>query len=220
MLLVTGMFHHTEDTLSMFSQHPHAFTSPHPIILPLSVVHCIWHYLLTMQKTNPTKSNCPLFFRIPAVFHLHWITLYDGCTLTPTAWSRDNPEGDSYTPPDLARWIWMAVSVQVPLQRREILLWGPKTRTVAGHCEQGHPAAWCLFSASADMMQDMNVHHTMESWFVKGPSTPMRLRTSYGMSHWGGSVQWEGGQAHFWAGAKSKTRFFSFFRKLTWEQTE
>lgn len=72
MLLVTGMSHHTEDTLSMFSQHFHAFTSSDPIILPLNVVHYIWHYLLTMQKTKPTKGNCVVFFRIPAVFHLHW----------------------------------------------------------------------------------------------------------------------------------------------------
>lgn len=72
MLLLTGMSHLREDTLSTFSQHLHTFTSSDSIIIPLNVVYYIWHYLLTMQKTNPTKSNCLVFIRIPAVFHLHW----------------------------------------------------------------------------------------------------------------------------------------------------
>ena len=115
---------------------------------------------LLCRKLTPLKATVSFSSGFLLFFTCTGITLYDECTLTPTAWSRDNPEGDSYTPPNLAQWIWMAVSVKVPLQRRETLLWGPQTRTVAGHCEQGHPAAWCLFSASADVMQDINVHHT------------------------------------------------------------
>lgn len=46
--------------------------------------------LLLHRKLTPLKAT---FFRIPNVFYLH--ILYDGCTLTPTAWSRDNPVGDS-----------------------------------------------------------------------------------------------------------------------------
>lgn len=120
-LLVTGKSHHTEDTFSMFSQHLHAFTSSDPIIL------------LTMQKANATKSNCRLVFRIPAVFHLHWdhplwwVHTDTYCLQQRQPWRRF--EGDSYTPPDLALWIWMAVSVQVALQRREMLLGGPQTCT-------------------------------------------------------------------------------------------
>lgn len=54
-----------------------------------------------------------------------------------------------------------AASVQLLLWRREVLLWGTQTHVVAGHCEQGHAPAQSLFFATADVMQDVNVHHTM-----------------------------------------------------------
>lgn len=52
----------------------------------------------------------------------------------------------------------MAVSVQAPLQRREIILREPQTCTAARHPEQGHPMAWCFLSASAGVT-DMSVYH-------------------------------------------------------------
>lgn len=52
----------------------------------------------------------------------------------------------------------MAMSVQAPLQRWEIILREPQTCTAAGHPEQGHPVAWCFLSASAGVI-DMTAHH-------------------------------------------------------------
>lgn len=107
----------------------------------------------------------------------------------------------------------MAVSVQAPLQSREIIPREPQTCMAARHPEQGHPVAWWLLSASAGVM-DMNRHHICD-----GAQHSCALRISYGTSHAGRSVQCEGGQANFWAGVKSRAKFSSFFRKLTWEQT-
>lgn len=61
---------------------------------------------------------------------------------------------------------------------------------------------------------DMNTHHICD-----GAQHSRALRISYGTSHAGRSVQCEGGHANFWAGVKSRAKFSSFFRKLTWEQT-
>lgn len=55
----------------------------------------------------------------------------------------------------------MGVSVQVPLSRKEILVGGPQTRPAAGLCKQQRAAAWCLLSAGAGVIQDINVHHTV-----------------------------------------------------------
>lgn len=93
----------------------------------------------------------------------------------------------------------MAMSVQAPLQSREIIIREPQTCRADRHPEQGHPVAWYLLSASAGEAvsdgQEPTSHNVI--LICDGAQHSCALRTSYGMCHGGRSVQCEGGQANF-----------------------
>lgn len=120
--------------------------------------------LLPCRKLTPLKA---IFFRIPHVFHLH--IPYDGCTLTPTAWSTDNPVGDSERPHDSAGWICMAVSAEEENNPQ-----GASDLHGSQAPRAGAPSGLVFASASAGGM-DMNAHHIMPSWSVMGPTTHVDL---------------------------------------------
>lgn len=105
MLLVTGMSHHTADMLSMFSQHLHKLRSNYSSFKCGTLSLTLPSYYAGNQ--TPLKATVLFSSGFPLFSICTGITLYDRYTLTPTAWRKDNPEGDSCTPPNLAWRIWM-----------------------------------------------------------------------------------------------------------------